>query len=175
MPADREARRQRRKRINRSAWLALPTALLAGWLIPAFLIQALYGDPFPFIKKLGGEVLSHRVDTRGGLKFEVIDYQFRTDEKVFEDTLDRELPLPEWRVHKLRTPPDHPTFPNLPTFLTYNRDGGESVQVQFSGDRKILLIYRRKLKGGFAQLWQQVVDGFRAKRLKASGSAPAGG
>lgn len=175
MPTDREARRSRRKKINRSAWCALPAALLVGLVVPVLLIEAVHGDPFPFIRKLGGEFLSQRIETKGGQQVEVLVYRFRTDEKVLEETLDRDLPFPQWRVYKLRTPPDHPTFPNLPTFLTYNRDGGESVQVQFSSDWETRLTYRRIHRGGFAQLWQQVVDGFSAKKLKAAGSAPADG
>lgn len=160
--------RLRRKRINRSAWCAIPAALVVGLVGPVLLIQALYGDPFSFFREVKGEFRSYRVEKRLTRESECFEYRFFAERDVVQRVLDREFPASGWKVYKFGVGEDgvvswhkHDSSlkPENLTWAQYNRPNGESVQARYF-DGYVDFIYIRPMKGGFAKFWEQVRDSF---------------
>ncbi len=167
--------RLRRKRINRSAWCAIPASLLVGLIGPVMLIQALYGDPFSFIKEVKGEFISYRVEKRLAQNSECFRYRFFAERDVVQSVLNRELSPSDWKIQTLVTAENgtivwkkQDSSPRVDDIIwvNYTRPNGEFVQVRYDGE-SIDFIYTRPMAGGFAEFWEQIRNAFtRSKEQK---------
>lgn len=134
-------RRERLRRINRSAVWALTLSLVFGLVLPIFVLQRDSAPPYAFISDLGGVQLTEAFSKPGKVPpTKTITYSFDVPAVVVIESAKKELKEPEWKF--------------FPKYFLFQHKNGDSGMITPRHDECTLSVTFKQTD--FGDLWIRV-------------------